>query len=260
MNDLSAHLNWLFADDDPVEERLEHSAAAGADAYGWNPWAFVDNHDEIRSIAAHGAELGLDLAYVSCTHVPVADPAVRDETIGTLESLLDLAGDLDCATLNVLAGGLRPRDADPATVDEHLVDVLRSIAPTAAANDVTVLVEHSNPIELPERYLTSADAAVSLLDRVDHPAVRFLLDVYHQQLSGGNVFGTIDAHHERIGHLHIAGVPGRRWPGAGELHYGNILRKLRAVGYEGYVECEFLAHEDPEGAIRAVRAMLESSG
>lgn len=259
MVELSAHLNWLFDDGVPVDERLRRSAEAGADAYGWNPWGLDLDRDALREHAATGADLGLDMAYMSCTHVPVADPAERASAVEDLEALLDLGGELGCATLNVLAGGHRPPDRDPATVDDHIVDVLSTVAPTAAANGVTVLVEHSNPIDLPDRYLSSVDHALALLERVDHPSVRFLLDVYHQQLAGGNIFGTIEALGPFLHHLHVAGVPDRRWPGEGELHYRNIYRRLREAGFDGYVECEFLAHDDPEGAVRSVREDVEAA-
>ena len=48
----------------------------------------------------------------------------------------------------------------------------------------------------------------------------------------------------------------RRLPGTGELNYRNILRKARSIGYSGYVECEFVAHDDPEGGIETVAALL----
>lgn len=69
--------------------------------------------------------------------------------------------------------------------------------------------------------------------------MRLLYDVYHQQVTEGNLIQTITDNVDHIGHFHIADVPGRHEPGTGELDYEAILEAIDETEYDGYVGCEF---------------------
>ena len=66
-----------------------------------------------------------------------------------------------------------------------------------------------------------------------------LFDVYHQQISEGNLTGNIRKYKDLIGYYQIADHPGRNEPGTGEIHYPYVLGVLEELGYEGYVGLEY---------------------
>ena len=65
-------------------------------------------------------------------------------------------------------------------------------------------------------------------------------DVYHAQRTEGELAATLQHHLARIGHVQIADNPGRHEPGSGEIHFGFLLRHLDAIGYSGWVGCEYV--------------------
>lgn len=76
--------------------------------------------------------------------------------------------------------------------------------------------------------------------------MKLVFDVYHQQITEGNVIRNATKYIDRINHYHIADNPGRKQPGTGELNYVNILKAIKETGYEGFVglECGFTLDTD----------------
>ncbi len=62
------------------------------------------------------------------------------------------------------------------------------------------------------------------------PSVRLLFDIYHQQITEGNLIASIAANLGKISHFHVADVPGRHQPGTGELNYPDVFRAIAAKG------------------------------
>ena len=88
-------------------------------------------------------------------------------------------------------------------------------------------------------YLWSSYEGFGIIEEVGSPAVKLLYDVYHQQISEGNLISNIKNNAHLIGHVHIADVPGRHQPGTGEINYKNVFAALDSAGYEGYTGMEF---------------------
>jgi len=103
---------------------------------------------------------------------------------------------------------------------------------------LNVLVDH------PGYYLTTSAEGFEILDEVDSPNVKLLYDIYHQQVTEGNLIATITSHIAQIAHFHVADVPGRHEPGTGEINWVNVLRAIDEAGYAGYVGLEYM----PTGA------------
>ena len=122
---------------------------------------------------------------------------------------------------------------------ENCVKALRAVAPMAEDAGLTVCVEPLNRIVDHKGYFlnTSADA-FDIIKQVDSPAVRVLFDVYHQQVTEGNVIRNLTENLPLIGHVHVADNPGRNQPATGELNYPVIFDKLATAGYDKYLAFE----------------------
>lgn len=135
---------------------------------------------------------------------------------------------------------------------DNIVDVLSTVAPDAEDAGVTLVVEPLNTaVDHPGYFLeTSEEASRSsttwLAER--HTAVRHLPPADHR----GNLIDTITDNVEKIGHFHIADVPGRHEPGTGELAYERILEAIDDTDYGGYVGCEFSPVGDADEAVANV--------
>jgi hydroxypyruvate isomerase len=59
------------------------------------------------------------------------------------------------------------------------------------------------------------------------------------QIMEGDLVPTIARLLPRIGHIQVADTPGRHEPGTGEINYPFVLAQIDALGYEGWVSCEY---------------------
>jgi len=182
----------------------------------------------------------------------LTDPDQADEAVETIRESIETASDLGCPTL-IATTGPDVDGLDRETQYENVVEVLSTVAPDAEEAGVTLALEPLNTaVDHPGYYLTSSAEGFDIVDDVDSPGVRLLYDVYHQQITEGNVIQTVTENVDRIGHVHVADVPGRHEPGTGELNYANVFSALDDAGYDGYVGCEFRPTGDPESAMDAV--------
>jgi hydroxypyruvate isomerase len=66
-----------------------------------------------------------------------------------------------------------------------------------------------------------------------------MFDVYHVQISEGDLLRRLKRHFPLIGHIQIAGVPDRHEPDAGEVNYAYVFKLLDELRYDGWVGCEY---------------------
>jgi hydroxypyruvate isomerase len=249
--DLSVYLNPTF-EDVPFPERVKRLADLGVDAFDVGLWAV----DDLDPIAAAADEHGIDIAYMSGAVGPTNDPEAVDERIEEVGEAIDLASEVDCANLNV-SPGQDIAEHDEVTQQAAVVEVLRETAPAAEAAGVTLLLEPLNTrVDHPETFLASSYEGYKILNAVDSPAAKLLFDVYHQQITEGDVERNIRTHTDHIGHVHVADNPGRHEPGTGEIDYEFVVDAIAESDYEGYLGCEFTPTGDPETAVRSVQSLL----
>ena len=94
-------------------------------------------------------------------------------------------------------------------------------------------------VDIPGYFYDNTATALELMDAVDRPNVKLQYDVYHMQIMEGDLARTIERLLPRIGHIQIADNPGRNEPGTGEINYPWLLSRLDALGYKGWVGCEY---------------------
>ena len=250
MPEISVCVEMVF-DDDPFHERIARTAAVGADAVEF--WGWRDKDLAAIRRAAEGADLPIAAFGAGGT---LTDPDQADEAVETIRESVEAAADLDCSTL-IATTGPDQEGLDRETQYDNVVDVLSTVAPDAEAAGVTLALEPLNTaVDHPGYYLTSSSEGFDIVDDVGSPNVRLLYDVYHQQITEGNVIDTVTGNVDRIGHVHVADVPGRHEPGTGELNYANVFAALDDAGYDGYVGCEFRPTGEPEAAMAAVMDCL----
>ncbi|MCU0491373.1 MAG: TIM barrel protein [Chloroflexaceae bacterium] len=234
----------------PFEQRLEHVHDQGFEAFEF--WGREGKDMNITLALKHA--LRLEVSAFLGSKEPLVDAAQRPAFLKDIARNSAIAADLACERLIVLAGTTLPgvsREEQRAS----LVAGLREAAVLAADADVTLLLEPLNAIDHPGSFLTSSDEGFAIVREVNSPNVRLLFDVYHQQISEGNLSQRITQNLDLIGHFHIADVPGRHEPGTGEINYDHLFWLLREQGYKGYVGLEYIPQHDAVVSLRHVRAM-----
>jgi len=175
---------------------------------------------------------------------------------------------IECPALIVMSGNVVPGLA-PQAQHDSCVEGLKRAAELVEGKGVTLLLENIDLEENPHYYMWSVPEAFKIIEEVNHPQVKFLYDFYHAQISGGNLIANLQRHHDKVGLIHIADVPGRREPGTGEINYINIYKKLAELNYNRYVAMEFrptatLSRPSPSppgsAASRAGTPIVEQAG
>jgi len=145
---------------------------------------------------------------------------------------------LGCTQVNCLAG-IAPPGVDPHKVRATFVDNLRFAADPLGAAGIKLLIEPINTYDIPGFYLSRTQQALDVIRATGSPNVFVQYDVYHMQRMEGELANTIKAHLPQIAHVQIADNPGRNEPGTGEINYRFLLGFLDAIGYDGWIGCEY---------------------
>ena len=132
-----------------------------------------------------------------------------------------------------------PAGADRRRHREAYVDNLQAGARRAAKAGRTLLIEPINPRDIPGYFLNTQAEAHAIRDEVGEPNLKVQMDFYHAQIVEGDLAMTFRTHVGGIGHVQIAGVPGRNEPDRGEVNYAYLFNLVDEVGYEGWVGCEY---------------------
>lgn len=155
---------------------------------------------------------------------------------------------LRCPRIHVMAGRL-PAGGDAQAARARYIANLRHAAQRAAPHGIHLLIEPINQRDMPG-YLVSRQAdAHALLDAIGMPNVQVQMDLYHCQITEGDLATKLRQYLPagRVGHIQIAGVPERHEPDVGEVHYPYLLRLIDQLGYKGWIGCEYR----PAGATSA---------
>ena len=87
-------------------------------------------------------------------------------------------------------------------------------------------------------YYELGDETIDIVSRCNRPVLRFVFDLYHQQINEGNLIANLRRTCDRAGAIHFADVPGRGAPGTGEINMASIWRELVSLGYDGVIGFE----------------------
>jgi hydroxypyruvate isomerase len=226
-------------------------------AQNWSPADFA------RANAARKS-LGIEFDATAGMKHGIADPSVRDAFLAELEQALKPMETLGCPAMIVLSGNVVPGLTREAQ-HQCSVETLKRAAALVEGRQINgqpvrLLLECIHPEENPKYFLTSAAEAIEVVRAVNHPQVQFLYDIFHEQMSYGNLIEKLDKHIDVIGLIHVADVPGRHQPGTGEINYANVYRKLAQLNYRHNVAMEFYPTGDPVATLRAAKALAFSAG
>ena len=125
---------------------------------------------------------------------------------------------------------------------ENMREGIQKILPLAEQSGVTLHLELFNSKIDHKGYMADRSAwGIELCKRLGSSNFKLLYDIYHMQISEGDIIRTIQDHHEYFGHYHTAGVPGRHEiDETQELNYRAIMQAIASTGYTGYVAQEFI--------------------
>jgi len=231
----------------PLPEALRSVRLAGYDHYEfWGWWG-----QDLDSLCRAQSVQHLIPVTMSTRSVPLNDPAQREMYVAGLEESIEASRRLGCSLLISVVGQDMP---GVPRVEQHrsIVDGLRACLPLLEASGHTLLIEPLNTkIDHQGYYLWQSEEAFRIVDEVGSARVQVLYDVYHQHIMGEDTVLEIRKNIEKIGHIHIAGHPGRHEPTSeNEISFGAVLDTLAQAGYTKAVGLEYFPVNDPVEGLR----------
>ena len=166
------------------------------------------------------------------------DPARTDEFRSGVSKAIAYATALNCPQVNCLAGKL-PQGVSHSAAHAALVENLAYAAAQLKAANLRLLIEPINHFDIPGFFLTTTAQAAKILDEVGSDNLYIQYDIYHAQRMEGELGGTLEKMLSRIGHIQLADNPGRNEPGTGEINYAWLFKHIDAIGYTGWIGCEY---------------------
>jgi hydroxypyruvate isomerase len=141
----------------------------------------------------------------------------------------------------------------------NVIENLRYCAEIFEPAGLTMVIEPLNTLhDHPGLFLTRIPQAYLICRAVNSPNIKIVNDLYHQQITEGNLIPNIDASYGEIGAFHLGDNPGRNEPTSGEINYKNIFKFLFEKGYEGTLCMEHgKSLPGKEGDARVIAAYRE---
>lgn len=167
-------------------------------------------------------------------------------------SALDYAQVLGNRRINCLAG-IVPAGVDKETAEATFVANLKFAAAALEQAGIKLVMEAINTRDIPGFLLNNTNQARAIRERVGSANLALQYDIYHMQIMEGDLARTIEANLDVIGHMQLADNPGRHEPGTGEINYPYLLRRIDALGYDGWIGCEYKPVETTEAGLGWLR-------
>lgn len=165
-------------------------------------------------------------------------PGREDEFRRSMEKALNFARILGNKRLHVMAGLIQP-GVDRMQHEDVYLKNLAYAAEQAKSLGITILIEPINTRDIPGYFLNKQDDAHAICKAVGVSNLQVQLDLYHCQITEGDLATTIRRDIAGVGHMQIAGVPQRQEPDIGEVNYPYLFNLIDDLGYDGWIGCEY---------------------
>ena len=137
----------------------------------------------------------------------------------------------------------------------NVIKNLKSCMELCEKNNLIMVLEPLNPHNHPGLFLTKIPQAYQICLAVNSPCCKIVNDLYHQQITEGNLINNIDRAWSEIAAFHLGDNPGRREPGTGEINYKNIFKHISEKDYKGVLCMEHgLSKSGKEGEQALIKA------
>jgi hydroxypyruvate isomerase len=239
----------FFPDNDFVSSiyQVRDLGINAIETYGWAGL----NLDKVRAACE---ETGVELLSMCTTEFRMTDPQYRSQWLDGLRESCAAAVRAGAKRLITQVG---PDTGAPREEQhESIVETLRAAKPILEESGVTIMIEPLNTlVNHPGYYLWSAEEGFDIIREVNHPLVKLVYDIYHQQIMEGNIIPSVVNHLDLIAHLHSAGHPGRNELQYGENDYHVIFTAIDKAGYTGSCGLEYRPLLDPVESIRIAKEL-----
>jgi hydroxypyruvate isomerase len=214
--------------------------------------------------------MGVFVAYGSFDRPTFANPKPgdQDEILEKMKEAVDIAKRVNAKWMTVVPGSVDQQHADdqwnryggPRLADgfqtANVIDMLRRCAAILEPHDLVMVLEPLNwYANHGGVFLSRSDQAFAICRAVNSPSCKILFDIYHQQITEGNLIPNIDRCWSEIAYFQSGDNPGRKEPYTGEINYQNVFQHLHKKGFQGVIGME---HGNSQSGIDGENKLIQS--
>ncbi len=251
------------AGNDPIDQ-LKFAADQGFTA--WEDNGMKGKSPELQEKIAKTMEdrnmkMGVFVAHASFGKptFTVKDNDVWDSVLKDMQSSIDVAKRVNAKWMTVVPGDLDERAGRRQAMGyqtANAIELLRRCCDIFEPHGLVMVLEPLNwYANHGGVFLQGSPQAYEICKAVNHPSCKILFDIYHQQISEGNLIPNIDQCWDEIAYFQCGDNPGRKEPGTGEINYRNVFRHIHAKGFEGVMGME---HGNSQGGAEGDQAVIDA--
>ena len=248
-----------------LEDQLQFAADQGFRAWEDNGMSGKDEATQ-RRLAAKMTKLGMTMG-VFIAHGDFSQPTFasgrkdhQERVLKEIDRACVVAERVNAKWCTVVPGAVDPRK-DAGYQFANCVELLKRCCERIEQNksDLVMVLEPLNFRDHPKLYLTKMAQGFAICRAVGSVHCKVLNDLYHQQITEGNLIPNIDASWSEIGYFQCGDNPGRREPYTGEINYRNVFAHIHSKGFKGVVGMEHgLSEGGKEGELKLINAYREA--
>ena len=193
-----------------------------------------------KKLEALDMEMGVFVASATFSEVTFAgeDKSRREAVLKDIKNSIEIAKRCNAKWMTVVPGMYStkiPWDYQTA----NCIELLKRCSEILEPHNLTMVLEPLNAYtNHPGLFLTKIPQAYMICEAVDSPSCKILNDLYHQQITEGNLIPNIDRAWEQIAYFQMGDNPGRKEPTTGEINYKNIFKHVHKKGFTGIMGME----------------------
>ena len=188
-----------------------------------------------------GMQMGVFVAhtiYWGEPNLANGDPVLREEFLNDVRKSVEVAKRVNAKWMTVVPGHMDLRlEMDYQTA--NVIESLKRAAEILEPHGLVMVLESLNHFrDHPGQFLSKIPQAYMICKAVDSPACKILFDIYHQQITEGNLIPNMQKAWDEIGYFQMGDNPGRNEPTTGEINYQNVFRYIHSRGFDGILGME----------------------
>ncbi len=193
-----------------------------------------------RTMENLGMQMGVFVAHGNFNKVTFAgnDQGEREKVLQDVRESVEVAKRVNAKWTTVVLDRFDERQQwDYQTANS--IELLKRCAEICEPHGLVMVLEPLNWwTNHPGLFLERIPQAYQICRAVDSPSCKILFDIYHQQISEGNLIPNINKAWDEIAYFQIGDNPGRKEPGTGEINYRNVFAHIHAKGFTGIMGME----------------------
>ncbi|WP_164101682.1 hydroxypyruvate isomerase family protein [Candidatus Laterigemmans baculatus] len=228
-----------------------------------------------QALRDHDMQMGVFVAYANFNEPVFARPSLgrQEEVLTAIRESVDVARRVGARWVTVVPGSIDQPTPEEAADNRYggprlaegyqtanVIELLRRASEILEPHDLVMVLEplnwHTNH---GGTFLRDSDQAYAICKAVDSPSCKILFDIYHQQITEGNLIPNIDHCWDEIAYFQAGDNPGRKEPGTGEINYRNVFAHIHRKGFRGVIGMEHgNSLSGPEGERAVIDAYREA--